>query len=115
MPGTGLSMSASSRPFVWSRVTSMWHGTLRQRRVRAASSGGGADGPPDHPTAWAYRVALNHLHRQWRRRGHEQSLLATVQHAIHTSTANRISSCGLRSRRYRAGHGLQLRCATSAT
>ena len=37
------------------------------------------DGPPDHPSAWAYRVGLNLLRRQWGRRGQEQSLLALAE------------------------------------
>jgi RNA polymerase sigma-70 factor (ECF subfamily) len=32
-------------------------------------------GPPDNPSAWTYRVALNLLRRQWSRRSHEQEVL----------------------------------------
>lgn len=37
------------------------------------------DGPPEFPTAWTYRVALNHLGRQWRRRAREQSLVSAAR------------------------------------
>ncbi len=35
-------------------------------------------GPPDDPTAWTYRVAVNDLRRRWRRAARHDELVATL-------------------------------------